>query len=72
MTVLDDTLAALPDEFTKPRDIWILTSLKSFETVIRALRQLYNTGKAERTRRVENGFSHYLYRRARNAHRGAA
>ena len=72
MTVLSDVEAALPEEFMTPRDIRSLAGLWSAESVRRALVQLFLVGKAERTKRVENGFSYHLYRRARLPQQRAA
>ena len=74
MTVLSDTLAALPEEFTKARQIWRTMGIWSPQAVEKTLVALVRSGNAERIRdKSANPWCQpFLYRRARNAHREAA
>ena len=72
MTVLDDTRAALPTEFTKAIDIWRGMNKWAYVSVSHSLDFLSERGEAEKTKsEISRGFVN-LYRRARIEKREAA
>lgn len=63
MTLLSDVEAALTDEFTRAAHVWFNVPSANFVDVEKALDELVNLERAEKTKELLGYY--YLYRRAR-------